>query len=194
MQVAKFGGESTKGSTMQKFELVKAQGADICPASGEDLGGFLAKVATEATDPYVREQVLYLAAEAFEAGASASIGHNRADRYEERARELRAEAEKVAAEDKAKRDDTESASLLAAFDDGFAGRDGKRHSFDAREAFLVGQLFAKERREMPSRINKVYAPRPLGRDSERDFLRVDDMRFVVDYPDGKVANAIVTQL
>lgn len=191
---------------MQKFEL--KQVTEIAPGCGEDLGSALARFA-ESEEQRCRalpngkvsywgsvvEQTLYLAAEAFEAGASASIGHNRAARYEERARALRSGASALAAEMKRERDDEMSASMLAAFDDGYAGRDIERHSFEKREAALLGQLFAKEGRETPKRLLKVYAQRPLTRDSERDHL-LDDLgqKFVVDYPGGIIADAIVTQI
>lgn len=166
----------------------------IAPSQGEDLGNVLAGCADNVSgkSPLTAAQMLYLAADAFDAGASASIGHNRSDRYEERARELRARADNLCAEVRKARDDNESAALLAAFDDGFAGRDIHHHSFDNREAALVGQLFAKAGRAMPQRINKV-TPRAFGH-SERDHLLVDGAKFVVDYPDGKVALATVTAL
>ena len=189
----------------QTFELRRMR--DIAPSCGEDLGAALARFAAAEEERFRSNpdgkgmhwagtvaQVLYLAAEAFEAGAAASIGHSRADRYEERARALRAGATALEAEAAARHNEVESARLIAAFDDGYAGRDIKRHSFEAREAALVGQRFAKEGRGMPRRINKVYAPRPLGRDSERDYLAVDGERFIVDYPGGSIADAIVTKL
>jgi hypothetical protein len=191
---------------MQYFELKRIN--EISPSTGEDLGEALTRFAFAEEDrfratPNARvsnwsftvAQLLYLAAEAFEQGASVSIGRKRADRYDEAGKELRRKAAVIEAEGKAEREETESASLLAAFDEGFAGRDITRYSFDRREAALVGQLFAKEGRERPKRLNKVYSPRPLARDSERDHL-VDDLgqKFIVDYPDGKIKDAIVTKI
>lgn len=191
---------------MRYFELNTT--TSISPGTGEDLGNALANAAT-AREQQLRDgpgaanvdhwsatiaQMLYLGADAFEAGASASIGHNRSDRYQQRAKELRTKADDLYAEGRKVHADKESATLVAAFDDGYAGRDISGHSFERREAALVGQLFAKEARGMPQRINKVYAPRPLGRDSDRDHLLVDGLKFVVDYPGGKVAEATVTEL
>lgn len=194
---------------MQTFKLENAVPyGQLCPASGEDLGANLRKaaVALETQRRGVETasvahwggdvaQLAYLAADAFDWASRVSIGHNRSARYDEEAERLRQYAAKLEAEAKTARDEYESARLLAAFDDGYAGRDIKHHGFDSREAALLGQLFAKERREMPKRLNKVYAQRPLGRDSVRDHL-VDDLgqKFIVDYPDGKIAEAIVTQI
>lgn len=177
----------------QAFSLKRER--EIAPASGEDLGAALDQFAqTQINNPYVREQVLYLAADAYEQAASVSIGHNRSARYEERAKALRGIAERVAAAAKQDRDDKESNRLLQCFEEGYAGRDISRLSFERREAALVGQFYATNRLEMPKRINKVYQPRPLGRDSDRDYLLVDNSKFVVDYPDGKISNAIVTKI
>lgn len=74
----------------------------IVPACGEDLGRFLKDAADlsvakwEAKPESPREfwapkiaEIYMLAADAYEAGASASIGHSRTDRYMEQARDLR---------------------------------------------------------------------------------------------------------
>lgn len=170
---------------------------DITPSCGEDLGAALARLA-EGEIERLRAietasvahwagtvaQMLYLAAEAFRQGASVSIGHKRSDRYEQRAWELDARAVSLEAEAKQQRDEHESRKLLAAFDDGYAARDIKHHSFERREAALVGQLFAQGKEPRPGRINKIYSPRPLNNDSPPDHLLVDDMKFIIVYPEG----------
>jgi len=184
---------------MQKFELKRI--TEIAPNCGESLGELLARLATHEEERFRAietasvahwggniAQLLYLAAEAYEAGASASIGHNRSDRYEAAAQGFRQRAEKLEAEGKAQRDARESKRLLKAFDDGYEGRDIKRHAFDNREAALVGQLFAQANEPKPKRINKVYVQRQLGKDSPRDHLLVDDIKFVVEYPGGRIAD------
>lgn len=80
----------------------------IVPNTGEEVGEMLRKAAADKvtvmspTAPawFVENvcQLFYLAADAFDAGASASIGHNRAERYEARARACRAEADRLIAE------------------------------------------------------------------------------------------------
>lgn len=184
----------------------KLSGRATCPDHGESLGQALA-AAAYAKEQCIRKagngveyschviaEMLYLAADAYEAGAAASIGHNRADRYEEAARQHRTNAEALLAEGRAQRDAREGAALLAAFDDGYAGRDISRHSFERRKAAQLGQHFASNGMAMPKHVLKVYQPRPLGRDSEPDYLQVDDARFVVSYPDGKLANFVVEVL
>lgn len=82
------------------FQLEKI--GRIVPACGEDLGRFLKEAADlsvakwSAMPNSPREfwapkvaQIYMLAADAYEAGASASIGHSRSDRYMEQARDLR---------------------------------------------------------------------------------------------------------
>jgi predicted secreted protein len=186
-----------------KTEFFKLSGRASCPDHGESLGAALAKAAQDREDACraaspnvdywcnVVAELLHLAADAYEAGAAASIGHNRAGRYEAAARGHRAHAVELLEEGKRLHDDKESARLLAAFTEGYEGRDIGRYSFDDREAAFIGQKFAREGRAMPSRINKVYEPRPLTRTSARDYLLVDAERFVVHYPDGRVDAATV---
>jgi hypothetical protein len=78
----------------------------IAPVSGEQLGGdlraagdaLLNRMSAPSEDGARRVAVLWnLAADAFVAGAAASIGHNRARRYEEAARELRQNADSLMA-------------------------------------------------------------------------------------------------
>ena len=183
--------------------------SEIVPHSGEDLGQALATAALDREAlcragpgsieywAYPVAQMLYLAAEAYEAGAAVCGGHNRADRYHAAAKGYRTKAAELEAQAKAQHDEREGAALMAAFTDGFDHPDAPaaaRHSFDRMEAYLIGKLFAREGKTKPQSILKIYSPRPLGRDSERDHLLVDGVKFIVDYPAGKVADAIVTQL
>lgn len=89
------------------------------PSTGEDLGNALEKAARERLAAYETSehqhytnliptlQLLSLAADAFEDAALVSLGHSRAARYDEHARKLRWEVEKldakVAAESEADR-------------------------------------------------------------------------------------------
>jgi hypothetical protein len=130
-------------------------------------------------------QVLYLAAEAYEYGASASIGHNRSDRYLAAAAGLRRKAQELQAKIDQMRSDEESKALVAAFIKGFEGlEDISRLSFDRREAAMIGQLFAKQGKTVPERINGV---RPY----RTGHLLVDGVEYKIDYHDGKVSNATV---
>jgi hypothetical protein len=134
----------------QTFRLVRAGDRSIAPAAGEDLGVALAefadaKAAGFRANPkalimhwgYNVAQIYYLAAEAFEQGASASMGHNRSDRYEQRARELRAKAEAIEVEAKEQRDGVEGERMKAAFVEGYEGGDASRYSFSSRVALVV---------------------------------------------------------
>ena len=184
---------------MQSFRLTRAR--EICPATGEYLGQALARfaeaekarLANPASASWLPD-ILYLAAEAYEQGASVSIGHNRSACYEERAQQLRNEAAALEVEAKRQHDEALTARLMVACQHGYEGLDGKRYAFDEREAFLIGRHFADQGLEIPERILKVYTPRPLSRDSERDHMVVDGVKFVVDYPNGRVDDAIVVQL
>ena len=85
--------------------------SNITPPQGEDLGSDLAKrgeallvrgaeIGHRSSGAYYRARaatLFLLAAEAYEAGAAASIGHNRASRYRDAARNLRARAAEVEA-------------------------------------------------------------------------------------------------
>ena len=187
---------------MQKFHLIRPTGLEITPSCGEELGGTLARLATAEEDRFraietasvahwgsTVAQILYLAAEAFEAGAAASIGHKRSDRYMAAAAGHRIKAEGLEAEARAVRDAHESKRLLKAFLSGYEGRTGSGYAFDSREAYLVGKLFAQSNEPIPQRINKVYTPRPLGKDSPPDHLLVDGIKFIVIYPEGKTDEA-----
>jgi hypothetical protein len=178
-----------------------------CPDHGESLGAALAKAAYDREDACratsgnnvdywcgTVAEMLHLAADAYEAGAAASIGHGRAYRYEQQARQHRAHADAIMAEGKQLRDDRDAKAMMVAFLDGYAGNDISRYSFDKREAAIIGQLFEREGRPLPRRILKVYQPRPLGRESARDYVDVDGTKFVVDYPGGRIADATVEQL
>lgn len=182
---------------MQKFELKRV--TEIVPNCGEELGGTLLRLAAAEEARYraietasvahwagTVAQLLYLGADAFCAGAAASIGHNRSARYEARAAEARRHAEALEAEAKRVRDDHESKKLVAAFMVGYEGGDIKRYAFDDREAAQLGQYFKANELGVPARINKLYRPRPLNRDSERDCLVVDGDKWLVDYPTGNV--------
>jgi len=181
----------------QAFKLTRNR--EISPGCGEDLGQTLARLAAMEMERHIANpnakvahwgdgvaQLFHFAADAYEAGASVTIGHNRSDRYIAAAKQHRSMADELINQAKIFRDEVRSARLLAAFDDGYAGRDISRHHFEAREAAIVGKLFAESNEPMPKRINKIYSPRPLGKDSSLDHLLVDDMKFVVIYPDGKI--------
>lgn len=83
------------------FKLETPDFNKIVPDSGEQLGANLAKLGKEILDrapldSYWRRQaatLFYLAADAYQAGADASFGHNRTARYEEQAKRLIAHAE-----------------------------------------------------------------------------------------------------
>jgi hypothetical protein len=92
------------------FKLVE-NGESTAPNDGQELGDTLAKAADLLEADWVAKcgglnrwrargifEVLNLAADAFNTGASRSIGHNRADRYMAKAKELRARAEKLIAD------------------------------------------------------------------------------------------------
>lgn len=80
---------------MRLFKLEVVGGYNsITPGSGEDLGSLLARLAAEEMEKCVANpnakvaywgdkvaQLFHLAADAYEAGASVTIGHNRTDRY-----------------------------------------------------------------------------------------------------------------
>lgn len=85
------------------FKLTASQ---ITPPQGELLGIDLRNLAEDilarGSNPLNnrRAQVLFLlAADAYDLGAAASIGHNRADRYTLAAKELRARAEQLKIEE-----------------------------------------------------------------------------------------------
>ena len=189
---------------MRYFELNTT--TQIVPNTGEELGTTLGTAAAELEAKYrdgpgsveywasTVAQLYYLAADAFLRGAAVCGGHKRADRYHDAADRLAAKADALYAEGRDARDEREDGQLMIAFQDGYAGRDISRHGFDRREAAMIGQLYAREGRPVPQRVHHVYVPRPLTRDSERDHMLVDGTKFVVDYPDGKVANAVITQL
>lgn len=176
----------------QTFKLERATDrANITPGCGEDLGEMLAKAASLREgdfrcNPNARisswantvAQLYFLAADAFDQGAAASIGHNRADRYASRADGLRRRAATLEAEAKAERDATEAARLKAAFLAGFTGEDGQRFSFDARAAFIVGRHFADAGMAAPENVRAT-----------RDGIVADGRAYVVEYPGGKVAEA-----
>lgn len=82
----------------------------ISPGTGEDLGRDLHTAAANLANTieaigwnsHQRQRVAalyYLAADAYDRGASASLGHGRRDRYTEEARRLRALAEETEAPD-----------------------------------------------------------------------------------------------
>lgn len=183
----------------QLFKLTRAgEYGSITPSCGEDLGNALAEAA-EAQETAFRAspngrvmhwgstvaQVYYLAADAFVHGASASIGHNRSDRYEERARELRAEA--ITTEAKEQRDAAEAARMLTAFTAGYEGGDASRWSFDSRAAFIVGAHFAKAGLPMPAQVRAFN-----GDMDASNYIEADGQRFAVHYPGGRIPNATVT--
>jgi hypothetical protein len=184
----------------QTFKLVRAgEAGSVVPASGEDLGVALAEAA-EAKERRHREnpqaqimywgntvaQMYFLAAEAFEQGASASIGHNRSTRYTERAEELRALAASILGEAKGERDAVDGARMKAAFVAGYEGRDGSRYSFDARAAFLVGRHFAAQPLPMPTYVEAL-----CGDTSASNYIEADGERYAVRYPGGNMNAAEV---
>lgn len=168
---------------MQKFQLKRI--TDIAPGCGEDLGAALITGAGYIASRSTRAQMLYLAAEAYEAGASASIGHNRSARYEEQAGQARRHAAALEAEVKAERDAYTAAAHLAALKVGYEGGDIKRYSFDRRDAALVGQHLAKLGKPMPA---SVACTRDVSSNREFD---VGGERYVVACPTGRGADTTV---
>lgn len=185
----------------QTFKLTRAgEYGSVTPGCGEDLGAMLAGAASlregdarcnpEAKVMYwgnTVAQVYFLAADAYEQGASASIGHNRSDRYETRARELRAKAESILTEAKEQRDATEAASMKAAFLAGREGGDASRYSFDSRAAFIVGEHFAALGLEMPAQVRAIR-----GDGDASTYIEADGCRYAVNYPGGRIPDATVT--
>lgn len=180
----------------------------IVPNQGEELGDALRKAAN-ALEKSSREgpgsveywasrtaQLYHLAADAFLAGASASMGHNRADRYQEAARELRAKATSLYEEGRAAHDARENEAFQRAFADGYSDKDRAnmlKHSFDRTEAYLIGEHYARQSLPAPAFIRSVYE-----RDDKDRFLGhwmdADGKRFTVEYPNGKVKDAVLTEL
>lgn len=181
----------------QAFELKRVR--NISPSGGEELGAALAACA-EARESSFREkpnslvsfwgdtvaQIYFLAAEAYEQGASVTLGHNRTDRYMTRARELRAAAERLISEADAEREKTESERMMAAFVDGYQGGDASRYSFDSREAFLVGKHFADAAMPIPESVRVLRDKRG------KHWIEADGCRYSVDYPGGRVDAATVS--
>jgi len=180
---------------MQKFELKRI--ANISPGCGEDLGGALNRFATEEearfrANPQAKVmywastvvQLLYLAAEAFEAGANASIGHGRSGRYDQAARDLRLRAVALADEAERQRSDVESECLLTAVETGFKGLDIFKYSFDRFDAGLIGKNFRRLGKDVPERINGV---RPY----KQGHYLVDGKTYRIDCPSGRRNEAVV---
>ena len=86
----------------------------IAPSTGEDLGDLLVKSANAQLELIEKSeyknncclsrvaQILYLAADAYNAGAAASIGHSRSMRYEAAANKATQQADALYAEEMAK--------------------------------------------------------------------------------------------
>lgn len=187
----------------QAFKLARIAGRNYyAPSTGEDLGAALAKAASvqegdyrakgapEQHWGYAVAQMYYLAAEAYEQASSASIGHNRSARYEEAARGYRQRADAILAASEAQRDADRAKRLQAAFVAGYedesAGEpQSSRYSFDAREGYLVGRYFARERMPIPTDVNSF-------RDKGGDWIMAGGCKYRVAYPTGKVTAATVT--
>lgn len=182
----------------QLFRLVRVGDAhSVTPSSGADLGTALAECATAKaaahranTAPIMHwgstvAQIYFLAAEAFEQGAAVTMGHNRSDRYEARARELREAATSLLAEAREQREESEAARMKAAFRAGYEGRAGARFSFDCRDAFLVGRHFAAQPLPMPARVSIARGK------AGTSWVEVDGQRYAVSYPGGKIDLATV---
>jgi len=192
----------TKESNMaQTFKLDRAA-ASICPADGEDLGAALAHAA-EAKETAHRDnpearvmfwggtvaQMYYLAAEAFEHGASASIGHNRTGRYLERANAYRQRALAIEVEAVKDREAAEAKSMKAAFIAGYESEtgDATRYAFESREAFLVGRHFIRSHMPIPESVRVIRGERGA------HWIEAGDCLYSVEYPGGKINDAIVTR-
>lgn len=180
---------------MKYFELKRTQ--RIAPGQGEDLGCMLGTMAQEREDAMragpgsveywagTVAQLLYIAADAFDAGAAASIGQKRMERYEQRARELKAKAAALYAEGRAAHDHRESEALLAAFLHGYDDTDHERmgnHSFDRRDAYLIGVHYRRQGLPCPTVMRSVYRDRD-------HWMEADGVPFKVEYPDGRVDKA-----
>lgn len=181
----------------QAFELKRIR--EITPSFGEDLGGTLARLAVAEAERFAANpnakvmywggtvaQLFYLAAEAYEAGAAASIGHNRTDRYLSAARTHRAAAEQLETAAKAQRDEIEDASMMTAFLAGYADcgmdRAPSRYAFNSRDAWLLGKHFGNSDKPMPDRVHGFYT-------NGRYYIAVDEVTFEIVYPEGKTDKA-----
>lgn len=188
------------------FSLEHVRG--IVPNQGEELGDAL-RAAAKDLEKRMREgpgsveywatrtsALYHLAADAFIAGAAASIGHNRSDRYHEAARELRAKATSLYEEGRAAHDARENEAFQQAFAAGYSDKDRAtmlKFSFDRAEAYLIGEHYARHQLPAPAFIRSVYE-----RDENDRFLghwmEADGKRFTVDYPNGKVRDGVLTEL
>lgn len=184
-------------SRLFKLETVGGYGS-ICPSSGEELGETLARLASQEMERCVANpgaevmywggrvaQLFYLAADAYEAGAAVTIGHNRSDWYLTAASRHRKMGDELTAQAKLHRDRAASDRLIRAFLTGYQGGDGKRYAFDMREAYLIGQMYAKNGFDVPTRMQYEYI------DGIGQMVVNGEQRYRVDYPEGKVVNAII---
>lgn len=175
-------------------------GRATCPDHGESLGAALAKAAYDREDVCrvasgnthhwynVVAEMLHLAADAYEAGAAVSLGHNRAGRYEAAAREHRAHAAALMEEGRALHEARENEVLQAAFAAGYDDTnhsDMGRFSFDRRDAYLLGVHYGQRQMPVPALLRSVY-------NNGDHWLEADGKRFRVNYPGGKIDAATAT--
>jgi len=166
----------------------------IAPSTGEELGQLLAKLGHEVVNDHAANpnakvaywgdtvaQLFYMAADAYEAGAAVTIGHNRSDQYLQAANQHRKMADELCNQARIQRDAERSASLMIAFQDGYEGLKGDRYAFESRKAFQLGQYYAEAELEMPETIKYEWVQ---GRDGG-DRFNIDGHRYTVEYPEGK---------
>lgn len=187
---------------MQTFKLVRAgEYGSVTPSAGEELGAALAGFALARETSFKEKegnQVQYwgpmvaqlyrLAADAYQLGASASIGHNRADRYEFAARTCLNSAEQIEAAAEKQRRDIENAAMTRAFHDGYdtppmgkpdAAHPSRRYSFDNREAYHLGEWFARTGMNRPEAVTINHKGRG------KHTFTAGDCEYLVSYPTGK---------
>lgn len=187
-------------SRLFKLVVVGEYGS-IAPTNGETLGELLARLASaemekfisnpEAKVEYWADQVaelFHLAADAYEAGAAVTIGHNRSDRYLQAASRHRKMADELTAQAKLRRDATMSGRLMVAFQDGYEGLKGDRYAFESRKAFQLGEYYAEAQLEMPETIKYLYEH------GQGEKFNIDGHVYTVEYPEGKVNLPQVTLL
>jgi hypothetical protein len=187
-------------SRLFKLETVGGHGS-IAPSTGEELGEILATFAATEMEKFVANpnakvahwgdrvaQLFHLAADAYEAGAAVTIGHNRSDRYLMAAKRHRSMGDELTNQAKLFRDNEKSASLMIAFQHGYEGLNIDRYSFESRKAFQLGNYYAVQGFEIPECIKHEWVQ---GHDGG-DLFIIDDHKYKVDYPSGKVINPQIT--
>jgi len=191
--------KETKMSRLFKLTTVGEWGS-IAPSNGEYLGELLARLAAEEMERCVaapEEKVMYwgdrvaqlfhLAADAYEAGAAVTIGHNRTAMYEQAAERHRRMGDTLTSQALLFRKKAESEALLKHFDAGYAGEPVNQRSFERREAFALGQYYKTLGYDRPKELTYEYIDR-VG------HLKADGRLFLTEYPSGKIPEAIIKEV